>query len=636
MDAGEAPPAPAGRLAAGQDGARDGPEDSAGPASDPRRGAEDAALGAAEDAAPGAEPRAGSPGATTVALTAALVGGFPPASARGGFARAADPSGGREAGGPLEDSAEAAPPSPVRAKREVGDQVGDFMIIASSNADPAAAAATGSAAAPEDAADGAAKAAPGVPTDAEEGGAGAAGEGAGAADKGGSPEGADGAEQYGDALRNYLSQHNALRGEMSSLSYRNLVHRQLREDQWGARWELYSAERRASLLRERSLNNRKRLLPSELPRASGEDLVGCPVRLYCPFDDAEHTGRIVSARRRRVGGAIVWEHLVRYVTEGPRSDLTLCEWMVLEEHMCMVGREPLWVKLPGFVWWPGQVYERTSLELFRKKAKAQKSPAGERLRHVIFFGEDSHAFVAPSQLMALHDQLAPFRTGKLDRIKSLKSSSRAHLTSGLSHALGEAAEQHRVRSAFLRGRTPQVVRHDAPFLLQSAAEDAPEEIAPAAEELGLHGLLGAADSGGGGDVGSSYSSARPARRLALLDRAEGGMPAQRMVALSLRGRTGGGPLVLGKPCALQRHVVRQRQLLIEAEERASARKVKVRMEMRRKRYRSAEPAATGEGDKPATKQPTHPVLLASLTTARYRPFERRARAFKRRKRALER
>jgi hypothetical protein len=41
-------------------------------------------------------------------------------------------------------------------------------------------------------------------------------------------------------------------------------------------------------------------------------------------------------------------------------------WMCLDEHICSVGGEVVWGKVPGFPWWPGQKILRSGLELLRK------------------------------------------------------------------------------------------------------------------------------------------------------------------------------------------------------------------------------------------------------------------------------
>ena len=53
-------------------------------------------------------------------------------------------------------------------------------------------------------------------------------------------------------------------------------------------------------------------------------------------------------------------------SNGSRFGRTMTVWMCLDEHICSVGEEVVWGKVPGFPWWPGQKILRSGLELLRK------------------------------------------------------------------------------------------------------------------------------------------------------------------------------------------------------------------------------------------------------------------------------
>jgi hypothetical protein len=78
---------------------------------------------------------------------------------------------------------------------------------------------------------------------------------------------------------------------------------------------------------------------SELMSIPSDSLVGKPVRLYCPFGNAYHNGRIVDTRQGEPGRVIA---LIRFPSGKDHRKQSFTTWIDLEEHCLAVATDILW------------------------------------------------------------------------------------------------------------------------------------------------------------------------------------------------------------------------------------------------------------------------------------------------------
>eukprot|EP01031_Cornospumella_fuschlensis_P036529 gene36529-44313_t len=99
-----------------------------------------------------------------------------------------------------------------------------------------------------------------------------------------------------------------------------------------------------------------------------EELLGQKVRVFCDIDGRYHTGRIVGRRKNDTIGQV--EHLVLFKSFQDSRNSSLMRWVDLQELNCQVSGDVLWVNRAGagsgYVYWPGQRYQRSLKSIFHE------------------------------------------------------------------------------------------------------------------------------------------------------------------------------------------------------------------------------------------------------------------------------
>ena len=154
----------------------------------------------------------------------------------------------------------------------------------------------------------------------------------------------------------------------------------------------------------------------DVPRngvVSPAQLVGKTVRLYCPYDNVYHIGRIIDWRKARpflsskneptvplffgkgdIGSS---EFLVRFKPGVSGRKRALHEWIVLEEHNLALGLNIVWGDRlrKGKKWWePALTLFRSALEMTAEPpGEEEVSEPSQRVVLALFFGDDIYSFL---------------------------------------------------------------------------------------------------------------------------------------------------------------------------------------------------------------------------------------------------
>ncbi len=105
---------------------------------------------------------------------------------------------------------------------------------------------------------------------------------------------------------------------------------------------------------------------------SSESLIGKICRLYSILEENYHIGRIINRKYDEMLGC--WLHLIHFKVGADDRNQSLSEWIVLEEHACIIGGDIIWSKpSKGHHWWPAQCYYQSGLDMIMKNYKLIKT-----------------------------------------------------------------------------------------------------------------------------------------------------------------------------------------------------------------------------------------------------------------------